>query len=97
MDKGRRERIEACVKNLQEMRNTMLESENWENLKGYIDAVTYGGMALQRIIRDEEAFDEMYTEIVANVDDEDMFSLGEMKTIKRVMNVIHGRKTNDEN
>ena len=37
------------VKALQEMRRVMLESENWENLKDWIEAVTAGGMALQRL------------------------------------------------
>ena len=49
MDAQTKERREKHVKALQEMRQIMLESENWENLKDFIEAVTAGGMALQRL------------------------------------------------
>ena len=49
----RQKRLEGHVKALQEMRNVMCENENWENLKRFIEAVTTGGMAIQRIIKED--------------------------------------------
>lgn len=54
---GRRERIEKNVERLQSMRRIMLEDENWESMKGFIEATTYGGMALQRMEKFDEVFD----------------------------------------
>lgn len=51
--KERRERLENHVKVLQRMRGVMLEDENWEKLKPEIEAVTTGGMAIQRIIKED--------------------------------------------
>ena len=42
-------KFEKYIKACQEMRQMMLNDDNWENMKRLIDAVTYGGMALQRI------------------------------------------------
>ena len=52
---------QKCIKNLKQMRDTMLESENWENLKGFIDAVTLGGMGLQRLTEMEKQLDFIYS------------------------------------
>lgn len=49
MDEGTKARREEHVRVLQKMRRIMLENENWENLKPEIEAVTAGGMALQRL------------------------------------------------
>lgn len=49
MDEEIKARREEHIKALMEMRNMMLESENWENLKRLIRAVTAGAMALQRL------------------------------------------------
>lgn len=49
----KRERLEAHVKTLQKLRRVMLEDEEWERLKPEIEAVTAGGMALQRIIKED--------------------------------------------
>ena len=57
----RKERLENHVKTLQEMRNVMLENENWENLKRFIEAVTTGGMAIQRIIREDFPEERMFS------------------------------------
>ena len=43
--KHREEAIEALI----EMRNMMMESDNWENLMRLVDAVTMGAFAIQRI------------------------------------------------
>lgn len=48
-EKGKEERREKNVERLQRMRQIMLEEENWEDLRGLIEATTYGGMALQRM------------------------------------------------
>lgn len=49
MDLESKIRREKHVLRLQEMRRIMIESENWEYMKGLIEAVTAGGMALQRL------------------------------------------------
>lgn len=49
----RKKRLENHVKVLQRMRKVMLEDENWESLKSEIEAVTTGGMAIQRIIKED--------------------------------------------
>ena len=51
---------QKCIENLKQMRETMLESENWENLKGFIEAVTLGGMGLQRLTEMEKQIDFIY-------------------------------------
>ncbi len=53
MNEHTKERRETHIRNLQQMRRTMLESENWENLKPWIEAVTAGGMALQRLNKED--------------------------------------------
>ena len=40
---------------LKQMREIMLESENWESLTDWIDAVTAGGIALERLNMLEDA------------------------------------------
>ena len=70
---ARKERFEAHIKTLQRMRVVMLNDNNWEILKPYIEAVTYGGMALQRILREEHSSDETdklldSAKLVANAD-----------------------------
>lgn len=49
MDKETKERREHQVECLKRMRQMMLDSENWENMKNLIEAVTAGGMALQTL------------------------------------------------
>lgn len=48
-DTGTKERREKHIQTLMTMRKTMLEDDNWESMKPYIEAVTSGGMALQRL------------------------------------------------
>ena len=50
-DAGTKERREKKVQTLIRMRNEMLERDDWENLKDEIEAVTLGGMAIQRLNR----------------------------------------------
>ena len=50
---SRKERLETHVKTLQKMHRTMVDSEEWESLKPEIEAVLYGGMAIQRILRED--------------------------------------------
>jgi hypothetical protein len=49
----RKERLEKHVKVLIELRNKLFEREDWESLLPYSDAVTAGGMAIQRILRED--------------------------------------------
>ena len=44
---SREERIKQQIQALAEMRDMMLNSENWENMTRLIDACVAGGMALQ--------------------------------------------------
>ena len=48
-DKELKARREGHIQALKEMRDTMLESENWEHLKRLIDAVTAGAFAIARL------------------------------------------------
>lgn len=48
-------KFEKYIKGCQDMRKVMLDDENWENMKTFIEAVTYGGMALQRIQSEDKA------------------------------------------
>ena len=48
-DKATKKRREEAVETLHEMRTLMVESENWENLKRFIYAVTMGAFALARL------------------------------------------------
>ena len=50
----RNQRIQKQIDTLKEMRDVMLAQENWESLKRFIDAVTYGGMALGRLLEKED-------------------------------------------
>ena len=54
----RKAKLEERVKTLKEMRDVMLNDENWEYMMRLIEAVTAGAMAIQRII--EEDFGEDY-------------------------------------
>lgn len=49
----RKTRLKKHVEVLKLMRNDMLDDENWENLKPFIEAVTAGGMAIQRVIKED--------------------------------------------
>lgn len=49
----RKAKLEERVKTLKEMRDVMLNSENWERMKRLIEAVTAGAMAIQRIIKED--------------------------------------------
>ena len=48
-DKELKERRENHIQALKEMRDVMLESEDWEHLKRLIDAVTAGAFAIARL------------------------------------------------
>ncbi len=48
-DKKLKARREEHIRTLIEMREMMLNDDNWENMKRLIEAVTAGGMALQRL------------------------------------------------
>ncbi len=50
----RNQRIQKQIDTLKEMRDVMLAQENWESLKRFIDAVTYGGMALGKLLEMED-------------------------------------------
>jgi hypothetical protein len=52
-DAERKAKLEERVKTLKEMRDVMLNSENWESMKRLIEAVTAGAMAIQRIIKED--------------------------------------------
>lgn len=52
-DAERKAKLEERVKTLKEMRDVMLNSENWESMKRLIEAVTAGAMAIQRVIRED--------------------------------------------
>lgn len=47
----RKERLQGHVETLKEMRQTMLNDENWESMKRLIEACTAGAMAIQWIIK----------------------------------------------
>lgn len=49
----RKRKLEKHVEMLKEMRNAVLEDENWENMKRVIEALTAGAMAIQRIIKED--------------------------------------------
>ena len=48
-DEATKKHREEAVETLHEMRTLMVESENWENLKRFIYAVTMGAFALARL------------------------------------------------
>lgn len=52
-DAERKERLRGHVKTLKEMRQLMLDDENWENMKRLIEACTAGAMAIQRVIKED--------------------------------------------
>ena len=52
-DTERKERLKRQVETLKEMRQTMLNDENWESMKRLIEACTAGAMAIQRIIKED--------------------------------------------
>lgn len=52
-DKEQKERLQGHVETLKEMRQTMLNDENWESMKRLIEACTAGAMAIQRIIKED--------------------------------------------
>ena len=49
----RKRKLEKNVAMLKDLRNAVLEDENWENMKSVIEALTAGAMALQRIIKED--------------------------------------------
>ena len=48
-DKALKARRETHIEALKEMRDMMLESENWEHMTRLIDAVTAGAFAIARL------------------------------------------------
>lgn len=48
-DKELKARRESNIQALKKMRDMMLESENWEEMKRLIDAVTAGAFAIARL------------------------------------------------
>lgn len=51
---ARIKRREIHIENLRKMKDIMLESDNWENMKNLIDAVTAGAFALARLNKEDE-------------------------------------------
>lgn len=49
----RKKRLKEHVETLKEMRQTMLNDENWEYMERLIEACTAGAMAIQRIIKED--------------------------------------------
>lgn len=49
IDKETKARREKHIEALREMRDMMLESDNWENMTRLIDAVTAGAFAIARL------------------------------------------------
>lgn len=49
----REERLNRHVAVLIQMRNDLLDRDDWESHKPEIEAVTCGGMAIQRILRED--------------------------------------------
>lgn len=52
-DTERKEKLKGHVETLKEMRQTILNDENWESMKRLIEACTAGAMAIQRIIKED--------------------------------------------
>lgn len=52
-DAERKERLKGHVEALKEMRQVMLDDENWESMKRLIEAATAGAMAIQRVIKED--------------------------------------------
>ena len=52
-DTERKERLKGHVEALKEMRQVMLNDEDWENMMRLIEACTAGAMAIQRVIRED--------------------------------------------
>lgn len=52
-DTERKEILKGHVETLKEMRQTMLNDNNWETMKRLIEACTAGAMAIQRIIKED--------------------------------------------
>lgn len=48
-EKDAKQHREEAIKTLKEMRDMMLESDNWESLMRLIDAVTMGAFAIARL------------------------------------------------
>lgn len=48
-EKDAKHHREEAIKTLKEMRDMMLESDNWESLMRLIDAVTMGAFAIARL------------------------------------------------
>lgn len=45
--------LEEHIQNLQDMRDVMLNDENWENMGHLIEACTAGAMAIKRVIKED--------------------------------------------
>ena len=48
-DKNIKKHREEAIEALKEMRDTMMESDNWESLMRLVDAVTIGAFAIARL------------------------------------------------
>ena len=48
-EKDAKKHREEAIKTLKEMRDMMMESDNWESLMRLVDAVTLGAFAIARL------------------------------------------------
>lgn len=48
-EKDTKKHREEAIETLKEMRDMMMESDNWENLMSLVDAVTMGAFAIARL------------------------------------------------
>ena len=53
IDTERKERLEEHAETLEEMKQVIINDENWVNMTRLIEACTAGAMAIQRIIRED--------------------------------------------
>lgn len=50
---AKKQHLESHIEALRDMRQVMLNDENWEYMMRLIEAVTAGAMAIQRIIKED--------------------------------------------
>lgn len=48
-EKATKKRREKAIETLREMRNMMMNDDNWENMSRLVDAVTLGAFAIARL------------------------------------------------
>ncbi len=79
------------VEILQQMRNTMLESSDWETMKPYIDAITAGGMALQAI-SDRNSLINIMVHTIKSMPGKDDYSVGMRNGIRYSMSLMNEKE-----